>query len=429
MKKSDKIIISIIAVILAFALILVGIKLFPKLFKETPSAKITTASQPFEVKLSEPDKSIDEFYTEKSGDEYPFARNPWDMMTFDGKVYICCGDYHNNSGDTPIFYYDPETDSFEYPDIVYTELASRFYVFDDKLYTTAFDPVAWGLGEFYVKSDDSDEFDYFEALPSNIHCFDMADFDDKFFFCGSVDNYENHSMIQYIEKSDMPVEDFKKTKDIYLYKNGKKLDAKDCYRVYEMFVYNDTLYAWHNDGYIGEMEEEFTGLYVYNKDDCRFDFVGDELTIDPVVSASVNKIDFRDIQQKLVFNSKLVFVSNGLFYTDDLKNYTECNLGKEYDGYIVRDALEIDGQLYLLASQQQNDGTYRTSVFVTEDLENFGEVLYFESESYMISFEYIDKTFVFGEGGMCSNPEFWGEDETVPPTSENCGNLYAVRVE
>ncbi|MBQ2391318.1 MAG: hypothetical protein II306_06075 [Clostridia bacterium] len=54
--------------------------------------------------------------------------------------------------------------------------------------------------------------------------------------------------------------------------------------------------------------------------------------------------------------------------------------------------------------------------------------MYFDSESYMISFEYNDKTFVFGEGGLCSNPEFWNEGETILPTSENCGNLYTVRV-
>ena len=111
-----------------------------------------------------------------------------------------------------------------------------------------------------------------------------------------------------------------------------------------------------------------------------------------------------------------MFANNGLFYTSDLKNYTECSFGEDYNGFIAHDLLEIDGQLYVLASKEIN-GKHKTCVFVTEDLEQFAEVLNFESNSYMISFEYIDKTFIFGEGG------------TAKDTAESCGNLYAVKVE
>ena len=53
----------------------------------------------------------------------------------------------------------------------------------------------------------------------------------------------------------------------------------------------------------------------------------------------------------------------------------------------------------------------------TENLEKFAEVLNFESDSYMISFEHIDNTFIFCEGGSVEN---------MP---DSCGNLYAVKVD
>ena len=78
---------------------------------------------------------------------------------------------------------------------------------------------------------------------------------------------------------------------------------------------------------------------------------------------------------------------------------------------------EREGQLYILASKKLKNGKHKTCVFVTEDLKEFAEVLNFESNSYMISFEHIDNTFIFCEGSRDDNP------------TDYCGNLYAVKVE
>ena len=417
MNKMKKAVISAAAVTVAVAIVISGLIFIPKWLKATPTAKITTASQPFKAELSAPNMSIVDFYNERSGDKYKFARNPWDMKTFDGKIYVCCGDYDLNSGDTPIFYYDSSDKIFKYAGIVYTEQATRFYEFDGKLYTAASDPVAWGVGEFYIKRDDEERFDYYEALPSNIHCFDIVKFDNKFFFCGSVENYDACSMIQYIAEGDMPPENCEKTKNIYLYKNGKQIPNENCYRVYDMFIYKDTLYAWH---YSGFYENEYKGLYAYNKTEGRFDYVEDKLSVAEVVNNSNQNAEcesFMHIQKKFEYDEKMVFINNDVFYTEDLKNYTKASFGDEFKGYVPKDAIEIQGQLYVLASKKQKDGTYKTSVFVTEDLEHFGEVLNFETPSYINCFEYVDKTFVFGEGGTAEN------------TADSCGNLYTCKVE
>ncbi len=409
MKINKKIIFSVVSVALVLAIVFGVIAFYP--FK--PKAKVVSQKQPVSVTLPNPSTALIEQYS-----NYMFARNPWDMQTYNGKVYISAGDYGENSGPTKIICYDPQDGSFEKCDSIYSEQISRFYVFDDCLYTVSVDPVNWGVGEFYrkTKDDEYDWFEYFTVLPSSVHCLDMAEFDDKLFFCGQVQDNDNYAMIQYIEKSDMPVDYDDTTKHAFIYKDGKEItDEYLRVVVSELIVFKDNLYAWHNSS--ERIGDPYEGLYVYNKEECRFDYIEGEKTFEPVVEKGDSQYDYALVQADVEYDGKLVFANNGLLYTEDLKNYTECNFGKGYEDFVARDLLVIEDQLYILASKQLENGKFKTCVFVTEDLEKFSEVLNFEANSYMISFEYIDKTFIFGEGGAYKD---------IP---ESCGNLYSIKVE
>ena len=408
--KINKKIVLVVSVVLSLAVVFGVIAFYP--FK--PKAKIVSAKQPVSVTLSNPSTALIDEYSEN----YMFARNPWDMQTYNGKVYIGAGDYGENSGPTKIICYNSEDGSFEKCDSIYSDQISRFYIFDDCLYTVSVDPVNWGIGEFYrkTKNDENDWFDYYSVLPSFAHCLDMEEFDGKLFFCGQVQDNDNYAMIQYIEKSDMPVESINTTKHAFIYKDGKKI-TEEYIRVVvcELIVFEDNLYAWHNSS--ERIGVPYEGLYIYNKEECRFDYIEGEKTLTPVTKKGDNQYDYDLIQAQVEYDGKLVFANNGLLFTDDLKNYTECSFGEEYEGFIARDLLEIEGQLYVLASKELENGKFKTCVFVTENLKNFSEVLNFEADSYMISFEYIDKTFIFGEGGTLKN------------TAKSCGNLYTVKID
>ena len=405
-KKSISIISVVLVLVVAF-----GVILFNP-FK--PKSKIVSQKQPVSVTLSNPSTALIEQYSE----DYMFARNPWDMQTYNGKVYISAGDYGANSGPTKIICYDSKDGSFEKCDSIYSDQVSRFYVLDDCLYTVSVDPVSWGVGEFYrkTKNDENDWFEPYSVLPSFVHCLDMAEFDDKLFFCGQVMNPDEYGMIQYIEKNDMPVEFIDTTKHAFIYKDGKEITG-DYIRIVvcELIVFEDNLYAWHNSS--ERIGDPYEGLYIYNKEECRFDYIEGEKTLTPVIEKGDNQYDYDVIQAQVEYDGKLVFANNGLLFTDDLKNYTECNFGKGCEDFVARDLLVIEDQLYILSSKKLENGKFKTCVFVTEDLEKFSEVLNFEADSYMISFEYIDKTFIFGEGG------------TNKDTADSCGNLYAVKVD
>lgn len=424
LKKSNKVIIlkvnrKILIFLTALALIISALFAVIEVDFISPKSKIISQKTPFKATLSKADKSIKNFFDVERKGQYPFACNPWDMKTYGDNVFICCGDYSINSGDAPIFSYNKKTKKFDIFDVLTTEQNSRFYVFDNKLYTTAADPVFWGFGEFYSLTENQERFDCYECLPSNIHCFDMVDFDGKFFLCGSVIDYENYSMVQCIDKNKLQKESFDNTKQVFFYKNGKKLGEQECYRVYDMFVYKGNLYAWHYDGYMGNDRETYTGLYVYNKEKDRFDYIEDEKSLSDIMDSNPLNEEcesYMFFQSKFEFKGKMVFVNRNIYYTEDLKNYTQCSLGKGFENYVIRDAIEIEGQIYAVGSQKLDNGKYKTSVFVTDDLKKFSELFNFETESYINCFEYIDKTFVFGEGGSSKN------------TAATCGNLYTVEV-
>ena len=408
--KINKKIVLVVSVVLSLAVVFGVIAFYP--FK--PKAKIVSAKQPVSVTLSNSSNALVEQYSE----EDMFARNPWDMQVYDGKIYISAGDYGANSGPTKIICYDSKTGRFTNCDDLYSEQILKFYVFDDCLYSVSADPVSWGCGDFYRKTK-NDEYEWFESysvLPSMYHCLDMEEFDDKLFFCGQVMNPDEYGMIQYVEKSDMPVEFIDTTKHAFIYKDGKKITEEYIrVAVCELIVFEDNLYAWHNSSEI--IGEPYEGLYIYNKEESRFDYIEGEKTLTPVIEKGDNQYDYDMIQAQVEYDGKLVFANNGLLFTDDLKNYTECSFGKGYENFVAHDLLVIEEQLYILASKELANGKFETKVFVTEDLEEFSEVLNFKADSYMISFEYIDKTFIFGEGGTLNN------------TAKSCGKLYTLKLD
>ena len=414
MKKSKKIILAIVAIVLVAVIAIGGSYIYNECF--TLKAKIVSSAQPISLTLPKPYRGYIDFYNERSGGEYPFATQAWDMQVYDGKVFLAGGDYDKNSQATPVFTYNPKTEKFQYCDIVYTEQVGAFEVFDGRLMAVAIDPVAWGGGEYYVYNKKKNAFDYYTTLPTNIHCYDVEYFDGKYFFAGSVNDTINCSGVQWIDEKDICSTDKTKTHHSFLTVDGERIPEYLNMRVYELFAYKGELFAWHNALVPDEFKKYF-GLFKYNKQTDCFEKLGDEYTMAPVEKKIQNEIDYMEIQAKLIYDDKYVFANNGLLYTEDFKNYTECEFGEGYEGFLAHDMFEREGQLYILASKKLKNGKHKTCVFVTEDLKEFAEVLNFESESYMISFEHIDNTFIFCEGSRDDNP------------TDNRGNLYAVKVE
>ena len=359
----------------------------------------TDFDKPFKAKLEKIDDPFAEMYSTQ------FPKNPWDMQVFDNKIFIGAGDYAENTGCVDMKYYDIKKDEMCYAGAVGSEQISRFYLYDNALYTVPLDPVEWGVGEYEKYEKGHDKFDIYTVIPQCVHCLDMIKFDKKYFFSGSVLDNESSSMVVYIDEKNIDYNDRHNTKDIWFYKNGKKLEPNECFRVYDLFEFEGKLYAWH----YGNFDE---GLFVYNKEKMRFDACQDGKTLKPVTDRYTRKEFYIFINHDFSFDGHYCFINRGMQYTDDLKKYKNVNVGK---GYIIRDAIIRDGYLYLLASKKTGK-KYQTAVFLTDNLKDFHKMCYFTTESYMISFEYCNGVMLFGEGG----PE--------KTTLKSVGNIYKLKL-
>ena len=78
-----------------------------------------------------------------------YARNVWDMQSYDGKIYLGHGDSASNSGSTPVFSLDPHSGQFTNEFTTTSEQVDEFFPIGGELYTLDHDPVGANNGNLY----------------------------------------------------------------------------------------------------------------------------------------------------------------------------------------------------------------------------------------------------------------------------------------
>lgn len=253
-------------------------------------------------------ENLDEAYVEPENLGIPaktkyascYARNIWDMAVKDGKVYITMGDYGENSGATPVYYYKNTSskatkcgytnynNGVDYG--LNTEAAQKFFIIDSDIYTASTDPIGMNHGSYYKLDSSSDNWQEYYNLDYNVHCFDMIEYDGKIFFGGMTRSSESSSWIngcvQYIEKSKLTSSTYltslSKTVDFYYDENtpftsesfvseydNKTYYRYDYWRVYNLFIFRGELYATHINNQTYSLTD-YSGLFKYDKENDRF---------------------------------------------------------------------------------------------------------------------------------------------------------------
>jgi len=109
-----------------------------------------------------------------------FARNIWDMIVYNGRIYIGSGDYWDNAGPVDIYSFEPGGNEFTLEYSAPDEMVSRFCVFDDKLVIPGNDPQeSWDLGNLYIK--EAGTWRKVRTIPNGILCFDVAYLDGRLY--------------------------------------------------------------------------------------------------------------------------------------------------------------------------------------------------------------------------------------------------------
>ena len=273
------------------------------------------------------------------------ARCAWDMILYEGKIFMGSGDYDKNKGPAEIWSYDPKEAVFTLTGTVPDEEVDRFTLIDGKLTTPGIDPKEdWTLGNYYVYEDG--KWVTHRRVPGGIHMFDIVEFDGAIFtgigvvegespIAASFDGGESFRQLSFIKK-------------------GETLDTKgrSWIRVYDLFVYEDTLYAALSleDG------ERAYELYFYDPEKEAFVF---ETDLADVFQRAAYK--YAKIGEKVIFDGTLFLTTGYLYSTIDMLEFEKTEFPR---GVVVTDLYVANDTLYALTSvKDPESGQFKTAVY------------------------------------------------------------------
>jgi len=318
------------------------------------------------------------------------------LKAHDGKIFMGIGDWDENTGPVTMLYYDTEDGKVKSSGTISDEAVQNFTIIDDKLYTTGCDPRDdWGEGSYYIYNKQEDKWDKHLKKDGWIHVYNIVEFKDKLFMCGSTVDTTKTSTIQASSDNG---ETFK---SVNVKKDGEMLPYDSGLRCYNLAVVNDKLYGYINN-------DKYTGLYEYDEEKNEFNHISTlpspfGSTLDMALLNGYSKMYLRYV----VFENYFIYVSGTYLYkSTDLKSFTE--FGFDVQGY-VQDAVVYDKTLYTLHHSSNSDGTYTARIYKSSDLEKFDLVYEFKTETQPFSLEYYDNSFYVGTGynyNMTINPEY-----------------------
>lgn len=279
------------------------------------------------------------------------SRNTWDMVVYDGKLYIGAGDYDRNTGPINLNAFDIEKREWFDTGLLQDEEISRFRVYDNTLYAAGIDPKAdWAYGNFYYTN--GDDWTTVSNVPGAVHMFDMIQFDGKMFYGLGTGNYSSAPV-------KMSADGGETYTNVPFYKDGNLLMAEKDFnytRVYNFFILKDELYCYfRNYTSSSELLNKYGNGGIYKFDGSAFRYYDNFSG-----KISSENISYATIPAAETVGDALYFTTGKFYKTDDLINYTEITMPDEG---IVTDLLQEDGVLYVLSRKQQEDGNFKTTIW------------------------------------------------------------------
>ena len=318
------------------------------------------------------------------------ARTPWDMIVWDGALYVGGGDFDANTGPLPIYRLDLETNEWTASDLLPEEEFNRFCVLGDELTVPGIDPKeGWELGNYYVLTDGV--WEQKRVLPNGVHCFDMVEYDGRIYAGLGVPDTESPIVVS---------EDGGETfVSVEMQRDGERVDTTglDTVRVYDLFILGDRLYAsflyGNGSPYAYELYRYENGVFVFDND----------------WNGKVKRraISYRLICEKVEYNDRLYLATGNLYATSDLDEMTVVTF--PYSAAVFDLAVD-GGRLYALCARRQDDGNVRISVWRKSGtgVANYIQLFNFEYPIAPISFAVKDGVFYIGMSDTANENELNG---------------------
>ncbi len=370
----------------------------PKLEESTDGSDIELIDE-FVIGMSSDDSNlvVPEFLGNPSQGAYGsniYAQNPWDLKVFGPNLLIGSGDYDLNVGGVELYDYNLAAERFYSVGFLPDEQVTTFKEIGSGLIIPGTDSTAgsWDWGNWYYISNNG-SLSSFGNLPKAAHCFDAVEYDNALWFgLGAVDA---PSQI-VVSRDGGQTFEFVPFRD----NHGERTDP---FRVYNLFESDGNLWALcENDV-----------LYVYRKELGIFDYSYNTISLRCLYMGQVANNGGVPFSNIISFADNLLMINGKVLVTGGMEDFrlTESSILPMAENTEVFDALVKDGTLYLLAGTKTSEG-WRVSVYSTEDLESWEEVLYFNSSNFARSFELYEDSFYFGLGS------------SVDEANVHCGEIW-----
>lgn len=353
--------------------ILQGMALLLALLSVTALASCRRAEGDYTDELIDLGIPLIERYTNETQNDIR-ARCSEDMVIYDGRLYVGCGDYSTNKGPVNIYSYGLADGEWQTSaETLDDEHIKRFLVLDGTLCIPGTDPRGdWSLGNYYTLADGA--WQTHRVLPSGIHCFDGVVYEGKTFWGLGVNSGDFPVVVQSGEA----------LRFVPFVRDGAAVDTAgfEFVRVHNFSVYNGELYAFFTLG-----NTDTVDYSVYRYDGEVFVYVS---TPPEVFLRSY------DISHTASFAGLNTFINGYCYYvTEDMSAFRPWRVG---DSDLACDMEQIGDTLYVLAHRTLENGDYETGVYATKDGKEFEKLFYFHYDIPANSFAYADGTFYFSMG-------------------------------
>ncbi len=361
-----------------------------------------------------------------------YARNIWDMQSYQGAIYFGAGNSSNegpaqNAGPVPIKKFDPATRKFIQEGIVDDEQIDVYHVANGELYTPGHDPrESWDWGNFYHR-ELSGGWKKYRNIRGGVHTYSLAWFKEKLF--GSLGMSNGRGAVSISED---------KGKTWKVIPVGRS-------RVYGFLTVANNLFAvkrfpsfiqW--DRMTEDERAQYNPVYEYKSPDIfvpRKDITQE--TFFPKTSLKDRKT--MKIVRPLAVGAKSVYIGSythndhqfipfGVYIATSLEmGHVQVDKMPIPSKYRPWDLLLKDGYVYVLIEVKDSDKTVVKVIRSPVDkLTDWREVLQFSAPTFARSFEILNDDFYFGLGSEVGNPEQWRQEELNPETGQIIRIRHAV---
>ena len=337
------------------------------------------------------------------------SRVPWDMAVFNGKLFLGCGDYDQNTGPCDIWQLDLTANEWSVSDMVDDEAVMNFEIIDQNLIATGTDPKgSWTNGSFYTLISDGWQTD--RTVPFAIHMFDIAKFNGKTFYAiGNQSNAQSPIQITSdgITYTNAP-----------FYIDGVALIDNPDYgfsRCYNLFESDSDLFAfcWFNDS---NNQPKMVGIFKF--DGQAFHYVSTLTDL-----GAINRGNNRQLplNKAITYDNKFFFSTGYLYSTDSFESLNKINIPN--DPY-VQDMTVNEGNLYILTSTKNGEDAFLNTIWEYTQAHGLKEIYSFPLEQSAITLEKYNDAYFVGIGQMT--------DLTTAPTDGDSPPLlngYILKLE